>query len=147
MAFVPTVHVPEPGTCMVMTDEPTEAAADSLTVYCYISNSAHDYDWVHHCVPRWASNIISGHGPGKTVSDSRTVYCFIFLTVNMIMIRFIIVSHGESSNIIPGHALVMDQEKQFAPLSKACGTACFAMSNWKLPMYVVPVPLSRYTGI
>ena len=28
-------------------------------------------------------------------------------------------SHGESSNIIPGHALVMDQEKQFAPLSKA----------------------------
>ena len=63
------------------------------------------------------------------------------------MIRFIIVSHGESSNIIPGHALVMDQEKQFAPLSKACGTACFAMSNWKLPMYVVPVPLSRYTGI
>lgn len=32
--------------------------------------------------------------------------------------RFIIVSHGESANIIPGHALVMDQEKQFAPLSK-----------------------------
>ena len=100
--------------------------------------------------------IIVSHGEPATsflVMDKEkqflilTVYCFIFLTVNMIMIRFIIVSHGESSNIIPGHALVMDQEKQFAPLSKACGTACFAMSNWKLPMYVVPVPLSRYTGI
>ena len=34
------------------------------------------------------------------------------------MIRFIIVSHGESSNIIPGHALVMDQEKQFLILEQ-----------------------------
>jgi len=32
--------------------------------------------------------------------------------------RFIVISSGEANNCIPGHALVMDQEKQFAPLSK-----------------------------
>ena len=32
--------------------------------------------------------------------------------------RFIIVCQGSSSAVVPGHALVMDSEKQFAPLAK-----------------------------
>jgi len=32
--------------------------------------------------------------------------------------RFIIVSHGDGHHVVPGHALVMDSEKPFAPLSK-----------------------------
>ncbi|XP_023341306.1 EH domain-containing protein 1 [Eurytemora carolleeae] len=32
--------------------------------------------------------------------------------------RFIVICNGETNNSIPGHALVMDHEKQFSPLSK-----------------------------
>ena len=32
--------------------------------------------------------------------------------------RFIVVSHGDGHNVIPGHALVMDAQKPFTQLSK-----------------------------
>jgi len=32
--------------------------------------------------------------------------------------RFIIVSHGDGHHVVPGHALVMDSQKPYAPLSK-----------------------------
>ena len=32
--------------------------------------------------------------------------------------RFIVVSHGDGHNVVPGHALVMDAQKPFTQLSK-----------------------------
>ena len=41
-----------------------------------------------------------------------------FSMVVFCSLRFIIVCQGSSSAVVPGHALVMDSEKQFAPLAK-----------------------------
>ena len=41
-----------------------------------------------------------------------------FFIVVFSSFRFIIVCQGSSSAVVPGHALVMDSEKQFAPLAK-----------------------------
>ena len=44
--------------------------------------------------------------------------------------RFIVVGHGDGHHVVPGHALVMDAQKPFTPLSKFGSSF---LNRWMMP--------------
>ena len=44
--------------------------------------------------------------------------------------RFIVVGHGDGHHVVPGHALVMDAQKPFTPLSKFGSSF---LNRWMVP--------------
>ena len=60
---------------------------------------------------------LSWHASGARTYNRQVCFRVLILSI-WIAFRFIIVCQGSSSAVVPGHALVMDSEKQFAPLAK-----------------------------
>ena len=60
---------------------------------------------------------LSWHASGARTYNRQVCFRVLILSIR-IAFRFIIVCQGSSSAVVPGHALVMDSEKQFAPLAK-----------------------------